>query len=1679
MSKTAKKKNVKKVKPKNDDEKYQKLELHEHILEKNGMYVGSCKKEKVPMWIFNEDRKSNDPFFINREITYTPGFYKIFDEILVNARDHVIRCQQEKSKEPCTMIKVWIDKKTGRITVWNNGEGISTNMHPKEKIFIPSLIFGELLTGTNFDNTKKRIIGGTNGLGSKLTNIFSIEFIVETLDSKNNKKFKQVFKNNMYDKGKPVITSGKGKRPYTRISFIPDFAKFGLKGLTSDIISLFKKRVYDIAMNSGVKVYYNDEHIKANSFAKYPDLYFSENAEHQKIIHDKDPNWKVCVIYNPTDKIEHQTISFVNGICTSNGGFHCEYITSQIVNKLKTAVAKKAKNVTIKPAMIKENLIFFIDSCIVNPEFNSQTKEYLTTKPANFGSTYTPPDSFMKAIIKTGVIDQIVANALAKAEANIGKGAQGKSSLLGIEKLYDAHRAKLKQGDCTLILTEGDSAATFALSGLNVVGRDYFGVFPLKGKLLNVREKTPTQISANEEIKSIISIMGLDPKKQYQDTKGLRYGNIMVLADQDSVTADTPLLLRTIGRGIEIKTIDNIVSDWTMKPNGKEYGTTYFQIWTENGWTNIKNVIRHKVKKSIYRVLTHTGVVDVTEDHSLLNMDADKITPKECIIGTELLHNYPKFEDAKVEIPGNFTDLTVRELWKYASQLKIHCYQSKGREKLIELIQEYVDSEYLKLNIYTGISAEEAYVMGFFWADGTCGIYHWKQHKKPINRPNEYIFNRTSYSWSITNANIEYLEKSKEILERFYDIKFQIIECTIKNPNHNRSFRLVAYGGEKSKLLIEKYRKLFYDKEKKKYIPSAILNSAYLVRENFFLGYYNGDGNGHELNNKGWKSFDINGKIGAHCMYYICKSLGYEVSINHNIKKPNIYTLTITKGHLQANPYAIKKIICLGKTEQYVYDLETENHHFQAGIGQMIVHNTDGSHIKGLVMNFIHYFWPSLIKQEGFIRSFVTPIVKATKGKGKNMQIEKFSTMQAFEEWKENNNGGKSWTFKYYKGLGTSKAAEAQECFEDLDDKLIYYYWQIKAEEEAKSKKENKKAKSESKELIEEESELTPYKPIFKDASEDAIKLGFSKGKIQGKNDIKWEDVRKTWLNTYDPKVYIDASEKRISYCDFIHKELIAFSVYSTSRAIPNIMDGLKPGQRKVLFACFKKNLYGKEIKVAQLAGYVSENAEYHHGEKSLEETIVKMAQNYMGSNNINLLYPSGQFGSRLAGGKDSASARYIYTYLIDLCKKIFNDDDIEILDQQCGDTLDSTGKPIRIEPTFYSPVVPMVLVNGGEGIGTGYSWKIEPCDPHAVIVNVKRVINGEKPKEMKPWYRHFNGKIEKIEKNKYLARALYNQIDKDTIHITDLPPGVWTHNYKAFLDGLLQEGITQKKETKKVARQQNIKGKSKGRGKGGSKKQNTYLAKKSKNSRTAKVAKTNTIGADIKSYKEDCTEIRVSFTITFHPGKLAKYMKNGTLETNLKLAVPLNNTNMYLFDANGKIKKYASYGGIIKDFVTTRLKLYKKRKEYLLDKWRKEMDMLKWKLKFIEAVIADEIAVFKKKTSQIIGQLEELKFPKFITGDKKNPSYDYLTSMTIIKFTKDEVEKLRKQIQEKKEEIEILEVKTSSQIWLTELDEFIDAYDKWEAEENEAYEDLMKKKKGVINKKKRAPNKEAEMLVD
>ncbi|KAL0429245.1 UNVERIFIED_CONTAM: DNA topoisomerase 2 [Sesamum radiatum] len=395
-------------------------------------------------------------------------------------------------------------------------------------------------------------------------------------------------------------------------------------------------------------------------------------------------------------------------------------------------------------------------------------------------------------------------------------------------------------------------------------------------------------------------------------------------------------------------------------------------------------------------------------------------------------------------------------------------------------------------------------------------------------------------------------------------------------------------------------------------------------------------------------------------------------------------TLILTEGDSAKALAHIKQILGLQHGKQYDSVKSLRYGHLMIMTDQ----DHDGSHIKGLLINFIHSFWPSLLKVPSFLLEFITPIVK-------------------YEAWKEKLGAdAKNWSIKYYKGLGTSTDQEGKEYFEDLGKHKKDFVW-------------------------------------VDEQDGEAIELAFSKKKIE---------ARKNWIRQFEPGTYLSEQDKHIKYRDFVHKELILFSIADLQRSIPSMVDGLKPGQRKILFCSFKRNFI-KEAKVAQFSGYVSEHSAYHHGEQSLASTIIGMAQDYVGSNNINLLLPNGQFGTRGQGGKDHASARYIFTQLSPLTRYLFPKADDILLNY-----LNEDGQ--SIEPTWYVPIIPMVLVNGSEGIGTGWSSFIPNYNPLDIIANLRHLLNDEPMDPMHPWYKGFR----------------------------ELPVRKWTQDYKEFLESISAE---------------------------------------------------------------------------------------------------------------------------------------------------------------------------------------------------------------------------------------------------------------------------------------------------
>jgi DNA topoisomerase-2 len=415
---------------------------------------------------------------------------------------------------------------------------------------------------------------------------------------------------------------------------------------------------------------------------------------------------------------------------------------------------------------------------------------------------------------------------------------------------------------------------------------------------------------------------------------------------------------------------------------------------------------------------------------------------------------------------------------------------------------------------------------------------------------------------------------------------------------------------------------------------------------------------------------------------------------------------------------------------------------------------------------------------------------------------------------------------------------------------------------------------------------------------------------------------------------------------------------------------------------------------VAQFSGYVSEHSSYHHGEASLNAAIVAMAQNFVGSNNINLLMPNGQFGTRLQGGDDSASERYIFTLLNNLARAIFPDVDDSVLTY-----IDDDGT--IVEPEYYVPIIPFALINGISGIGTGFSCNIQPYHPLATVDYLKRKLQVGTTEgqavdsiDFVPYYEGFKGTVERIGDHKFAIRGTYERQDaEDKVRITELPIGTWTMPYITFLEGLVDGGVD--KTGKKIA-------------------------------------------PTLKDFKSNSTEVAVDIIVQFPKGVLAA-MTNEAIEKTLKLATTVSTSNMHMFNAECKLHKYDSVSEIIDDFYAVRLTTYAKRKANQVDVMERKLVKLSNRAKYIMGNLNDTIDLRRKTNETVVKLLEEKGFDR-IDGD-----YKYLIKMPMDSVTKENVDAILKEKTDTEEALEILKGTSCETMWMRELANFETEYAKYQ----------------------------------
>jgi DNA topoisomerase-2 len=856
----------------------------------------------------------------------------------------------------------------------------------------------------------------------------------------------------------------------------------------------------------------------------------------------------------------------------------------------------------------------------------------------------------------------------------------------------------------------------------------------------------------------------------------------------------------------------------------------------------------------------------------------------------------------------------------------------------------------------------------------------------------EYILNQ------ITRKLVEYIEKKKKIKVNPNSIKEQLIlfiRCDIENPafdSQTKDYMNTPSSKFGSKCDVT-------DKFIEKVAKMGVMDAACAlteVKENKAAKKTDGTKSKNvrgipKLTDANWAGTDKS----KDCIIIFCEGDSAKAGIISGLSSDDRNTIGVypMKGKIlnvrgenvkkiseNKEIAEIKKILGLESGKKYNHIDDVYKNLRYGKVLFMTDQDLDGSHIKGLGINLFESEWTSLTEIPGFIGFMNTPILKATK----NSNELQFYNDGEYEKWKETNDV-KGWKIKYYKGLGTSTGKEFREYFEKK--KIVGF------EHSGKN-------------------------------SENAIDMVFNK---------KRADDRKLWLEDYERKSYLDTAKTTVSYEEFINKELIHFSKYDCDRSIPNLMDGLKISLRKILYSAFKKNLTS-EIKVAQFSGYVSEHSGYHHGEASLNGAIVGMAQNFVGSNNINLLMPNGQFGTRLQGGKDSASERYIFTMLNKITRTIF-----PTLDDHILEYLNDDGQ--MVEPLFYVPIIPMVLVNGSKGIGTGFSTDIMCYNPLEIISYIKTKLQGEtinSNNKFIPYYEGFKGTIEQIENGKFLIKGCYEKIAVDKIRVTELPIGFWTEDFKELLEKLIEPEVG--KDGKKAV-------------------------------------------SVIKDYDDMSKDINVDFTIEFAKGKLEELeLLKGDYECNgiqkiLKLYTTNTNTNMHLFNANDKLHKYESIEEIIDDYYITRLKMYQTRKDYIISSLENELVLLSNKSRYIMEILNDTIDLRKKKKDDILNLLSS----KGYTIMNDDTEFKYLIKMPMDSVTEENVHKLNTDYSNKEIELTTIKNTTIHKMWESELDKLLQEYLQYKEERERMMSDSDNKntKKKIVSSSVKKYVKKAITIVD
>ena len=1564
--------------------KYSKKDPISHILDRSEMYVGSKKLKDVEEYVAI---KNGDSFKIDKKlISSSPAILRIFIEILSNAIDNFERSR--KSKTPCKTIKVSINKESGETIVWNDGEIIPIEIHEEEGVYNHSLIFGNLLTGSNYDDKEERLVSGKNGLGSKCLQ-------KGTLIPLYNGKIKKI--ENIKVGDYLIGDDGNKRKVINTISGVG--------------------KLYEVSQPRGMTYVVNSEHILSLRMPDHKIIFWNSTKG----------GWSILWLDQKTKKVCSKIFRCIQ---TS---IKCDECGIQLVSHLKRHYQRMHPNIEVQKKERKSPQVEAPDTKEVNDArieiekfkdtiqddntLDISIKEYLKMTPtmqSRFAGFKSCCVNWEKRDVK---LDPYVLGLWLGDGYQNGRGfainAEEDIEILQYLKEWgkenDANFANVpncdvcKKNKNVIDFIPCKSCAAYSISSIEFKGQMYKA--PLKNllKMYNLLDEKfiPQEYLINDRETRLKVLAGLidSDGHVYKERDGRRI-SISQGMMHERLAKDIIYLVRSLG----IQCTETLMNTtWTYK--GELRKGKAININISGNIEDIPTLVkRKKCSRPLKREVLNSGKLSIKkiEDGEFIGVSIDG-NERFVLEDFTVTHNCTCVFSAKFTVKGadpnnkktfeqtwtNNMKTTTEAIVKTLKSIKTGYTQVtyfpdfkqfglKGyTDDIINLYTKYIiDTAMLtKVKVYLNdelinVNSLESYSR-LYENPTEESLLIKNTHSEVLIMPSSIgefqtvsfvngIYTKLggvhvdAFAEAIFRPIVEKFNKKDKPVINIKDVKqfFRLfVVSTVVNPDFE--------GQSKEKLESPKIEAVVKSTEINKILKWSVISELEdIIKMKDMAVLKKVERKSKSIKVEGLDRANLSDtKDSYKCSLILCEGLSAKTYAVAGIKK-GVYgkagrdyfgILSLTGKILNcrnSNPTSISKNAVITKLIQSLglrhgTDYTDDKNYKSLSYGKVILladADVDGIHITSLIINFFHYLFPSLLeRKEPFICNMCTPIVRVFNSKGDLL----FYDENRFRKFSEEQT--RPFKSKYYKGLGTTKAEDVPDTF---GKKMIEYN--------------------------------------MDEGTNTSINKVFNK---------KFADTRKEWLEKYDPRPTFSLDDEGavvdMKLSTYLNTETIKFSHDDCKRSIPSLYDGLKQSQRKILYAVKKRNLtYNKpSLKVAQLGGYVAEVSNYHHGEQNLYDTIVNMAQDYVGSNNIPLLYRDGMFGTRLANGSDAASARYIFTKMEILTPLIFREEDDVLLEQVCDDG-------DLVEPRFYIPIIPMILVNGALGIGTGWSSTIPCYNPIDVVDAVKTWIENKGQiieededgtilsllPELYPWYRGFKGNISQINENKFISKGVLT-LNKNLIKISEIPIGMAINTFKEFLEDL--------KDDKKI-----------------------------------------------KKFDNQSSEVDIDFTITPIDGFKCDI-------ENLKLHSYLNISNMVCFNIKDQLKKY-KLDQIINDFCIVRYDYYIKRKKHILNTLESELRHLGNKARFIGEIIDGKLNIMNVDEKIIITELEKRGYDKEQGSEDGGKGYNYLLTLHIRTFTRDKVKKLKDDIASCQLKIDGIRSTTEYKMWINDLGEFEVAYKKW-----------------------------------